>query len=520
MDEETPFQGVLLKGLPFSSTKSAIQQFFKNIDVRDDQITVIAFSNNRPTGLGFIQMREEDIPKALLNDRNHMNDRYIEVFPSNEIELYELLMIARDKHAEPREIFKLAGRKGSKRRDRSPTRKSLSTKYAYFSGVPKGMTYRHMREFFKGCLIGHDCIHLLREEGGSFRGDGFVEFGNSGECVKGLRMNGSIEKDSVILVEPCRFDEMSKVVKKINGSEIQSKSEDLRATLSSKRGSSRRERRHTPSPVRKRLKAYAATYRASEHEEYVVPYDKSGMGYQQSESPIYHDDRRRSKRTEHEEQRQWPREEQFREAPQRSSSGYNPYDDHHRGSDDHHRGSDDRHRVSGGHPRESDNHHRGSDDHHRGSDDHHRGSDDHHRESDGRPRGSDNRPRESNYSLPEPSQRPSYSREYVQQPQYVQPQYSDNGHPGSAKYSPSPSAPERKMLRLEGLPYEATVRDIMQFFEMYSLQYEQIRIQCRDDGSPSGKAFVVFSSEKFARAAMDTHDKTYINGRYVEMFLV
>ncbi len=434
---EDQYRGVLLKGLPFSATKNDIKHFFKNIDIHDEHITIIILYNKRPTGLGFIQMREEDIKKALLNDRNHMSDRYIEVFPSNEVEFYEILLMARDKDVDPKEIFKIAGRRGDKWRDRSPVRRRLSTKYAYFSGVPKGMTYKHVREFFKGCLIGHNCIHMLKGEGGSFRGDGYIEFGNSDECMKGLRMNGVKERGSVIEVVPCCFDEMTAVVGKINGSEIDS--EDLRATLSSRRRSSRRERRHTPSPVRKRLKAYAATYGGGDPDEYrETSYSKGNSRYSLGEGSDRYENHHRSRREEYEDRRPWQHEESIQEPPSHRPAGYTNYQE----------------------------------------------------------------PSVPSYiPVQENPQGASYNKMG-----YVQPQpYASSGKP------------ERKMVRLEGLPYEVTVRDIMTFFEIYQLQHEQIRIQCRDDGSPSGKAFVVFASEKHARAAVQSHDKTYLMGRYVDL---
>ncbi len=448
-------QGVLLKGLPFSSTKADIKQFFQNIEIRDDQITIIVFRNKRPTGLGFVRLKDEEVQMALLNDRNHMGDRYIEVFTASEADLYEIVLRAREEGIDPKEVFRLAGKYSKKSlgaisRDRSPIRKP--TKCAYFSGVPKGCTFRHVREFFKGRLIGRNCIHLLREEGGSFRGDGYVEFGSGEECMKGLRKNGDLMVDSVLDVVPCAKEEMSEIVERINGPEAR---EDLRSTLSSRRGRTEHKRRHTPSPVRKRMKAYAATYGSQEQEM-----EEYGYGYQEDHHM------HRSRRDKYEEQAHW-RKRSGEEVPYRDRE--HMYQHEYRDAPHY---QDPPHRT---------NHHQDP-------------------------------PQRTNHHQ-DPPQRTGYtsSRGYI---------HDDGGDIGNGHTPTARSTGERKMVRMDGLPYESTVRHIMDFFAEYRLEHEQIRIQCRDDGSPSGKAFIVFSSEKFARAAVASHDKRYILGRYVEITLV
>ena len=83
-------------------------------------------------------------------------------------------------------------------------------------------------------------------------------------------------------------------------------------------------------------------------------------------------------------------------------------------------------------------------------------------------------------------------------------------------YSPS----SKGIVLMEGLPYETTVSSILDFFHNYNLTYENIRIQCRDDGSPSGKAFVSFLDSDTAKLAVRHLNKGYIGGRYVELKLV
>jgi len=79
---------------------------------------------------------------------------------------------------------------------------------------------------------------------------------------------------------------------------------------------------------------------------------------------------------------------------------------------------------------------------------------------------------------------------------------------------------EKKVVRVEGLPYDVSVPQILDFFHGYDLNYNDVRIQCRDDGSPSGKAFITFPSDRVAHVAIQQLNRHYINGRYVELILV
>ena len=465
MDESSLHTGVLLKGLPFSTTKKKIKEFFKNIAIHDDQITIIEFRNDKSTGLGFVRLTNDEVKRALLNDRNHMGNRYIEVYPSDESELYELLLKAREGKVDARQLNHMAGKdtKSGTWRDRSPIRRHLLTKCAYISGVPKGVTYKHIREFFRGRLIGHNCIHLLKEEGtGSFRGDGYVEFGSQEECFLGLRKNGGLLRSSEIQVVPCTREEMEEATENGGGKFFE---EDLRDTLRSRRALKEEARARTPSPVRRRMKAYAATYGRQEQDGYDEQYreqlaDPTHEAMVSSHHQHYHRQSRRDQFEEmayahegHAHSREYHRKEVAASYPQYREEPRAVYREH----------------------------------------------------RDPPLRHEDPPPRE-------------YHRGYVQPPHTAVP--GDVGNGGNPPPPPPPQTQERRLVRLEGLPYETSVRHIMEFFREYHLQYEHVRIQCRDDGSPSGKAFVVFPTERHAREAVERHDKQYILGRYVEVILI
>ncbi|EPR57717.1 RNA recognition motif-containing protein [Toxoplasma gondii TgCatPRC2] len=77
-------------------------------------------------------------------------------------------------------------------------------------------------------------------------------------------------------------------------------------------------------------------------------------------------------------------------------------------------------------------------------------------------------------------------------------------------------------LRLRGLPYRTTAEDIANFFEGYSLAGppdEAIQLHRRMDGRPTGWASVYFESEQEARRAKQDKHRSYLHGRYIEIFI-
>ncbi|KAF3341326.1 heterogeneous nuclear ribonucleoprotein F-like isoform X2 [Carex littledalei] len=75
-----------------------------------------------------------------------------------------------------------------------------------------------------------------------------------------------------------------------------------------------------------------------------------------------------------------------------------------------------------------------------------------------------------------------------------------------------------EVLRLRGLPYSVTKKDIVEFFgQEFDLKEADIDICCRVNGKATGEAFAKFSSAEMAKKAMN-RDKMSIGSRYVELF--
>ena len=79
---------------------------------------------------------------------------------------------------------------------------------------------------------------------------------------------------------------------------------------------------------------------------------------------------------------------------------------------------------------------------------------------------------------------------------------------------------ERRTLRIQGVPSSAKISDIVTFFRNYGVEFEDVRIQCHDDGTPNGRAFVTFPSERISSAAYHDMNRRMLKNAYIELFPV
>lgn len=475
-----------MRGLPFAATEDDVQKFFKSMDIPYENIRLIRFRDGKTTGFGFVKLTsQDDVEHALLMDKNHIGKRYIEVYPSDETELHHLVLMARS-GSDIRELNKFIGNQTRDVNRQDPIRRKLLTRFAFISGIPQGHQYKEVRRFFQGRLIARNCIHLLKERGSSdFSGDGYIEFSDNEECRKAMRMDGKQMSNAVITVEPCPEEEVIEMVgiDNIQDGGGRGDRRGFGGGGSSERSSRRRER--TPSPARRRMMAYTKTYGGREGEDEDYYHEREGriretiasMAYGGEASyyphanpqPVMHNQPYRERSPiSHHHARNWRLDE---------SSVY--------GS---HRGD-----IRGFHA-----------------------------------------------SAPPPAQHPvgyHTSRQMYESKPYPPDdvRYALGGPSGNNSGSPMGGygasmamhssahqdvGSERKVVRMEGLPYDVMVQEILDFFQGYHVSYENVRIQCRDDGSPSGKAFVTFHNEKLARHAISDRNRHYIRGRFVELFIL
>ena len=462
-DDLTFSKGVLLKGLPFNVTEDQIKTFFKTIKLSDDMIRIIKFVDGRPTGVGFVKLRVEDMERALLMDKNHIGERYIEVIPSDETEMHHLCLKARSGESDARDVNRMAGRdakRGVVKRAGSPIRRTLQTRFAYMVGIPPGCQYKEVRKFFRGLHIGMNCIHLLKiNDGRDFRGDGYVEFKDNNECRKALLLHdGDAMNGSMIRVEPCTPEEVEHALRE-NGS---------------------RDRGRSRSPRRRDRRSGGGGGGGGGGNRGVGSGEEEGFF-----TPAYRE-----------------REGRYRNTIANLAYGGKGI-------------IEQRPKFEEPIPLEP-------------------------------PRFVDDRPVVNPNGTPFQLVGPDMTfrsrsgiplvSNHAAGDRFVPMLQASMGGVGGGggtylgglaptkplmSLSPVPVARvERKIIRLEGLPYETLLQDVVEFFRGYGVSGDMVRIQCRDDGSPSGKAFVTLPNEKLAQSALQELNKRYIRGRYVDLFLV
>lgn len=73
-------------------------------------------------------------------------------------------------------------------------------------------------------------------------------------------------------------------------------------------------------------------------------------------------------------------------------------------------------------------------------------------------------------------------------------------------------------LRMRGLPFSATRKEVADFFKMYKPHADSIVFSYRSDGRATGEAYISFASAEDSNAAMALNRKS-IGSRYIELFV-
>ena len=440
--------GVLLRGLPFNVRLDDISQFFSTLNIAKNRIDMMYMYDGKFSGLAFVQLRNKDEVKvALLMDRNHIGDRYIDVMEVSEQKLDQIRKAAMS-GIRRLELHRMcssdvggersqdngghrsrgggggSGNGAVRQRSRSPLMRNPRTRFAYVTGFPQNTLYKGVRSFFDGCIIGVGCVHLFRGENDKFRGDGYIEFASSEELKKALKRNGDRYQGSyMITIEPCSEEEVL----------------DMKPYMMEKARPSRGKGGGPP-----HFEEGYGGYRDREdyggyRYESVGSYRGNTRSREGSSSHARYDSFSHNRWTGYREnEREHPPNDMPRQMVYES-----PYVEGTRGT---RRGND-------------------------------------------------------------------LKRDFEES--YTTERYSST-HPGHSGISIS-SGREKKTVRMHGLPPTATISDIVSFFKNYGVEYESVRVQCFDDGTPNGKAFVTFPSERIAHAALHDMNRRLLKNNYIEL---
>ncbi|CAH0559214.1 unnamed protein product [Brassicogethes aeneus] len=157
---------VKLRGLPWSATQEEIVGFFKESKVvgGKDGVHMTSSREGRPSGEAFVEFEdEEDLNFALEKDREHIGNRYIEVF--------------KVKKAEMDWVVKRNG----------PSNGTNDDGCVRLRGLPFGCSKEEIAQFFTGLEIVPNGITLLTDYSGRSSGEAYVQFVNREVAEKALQ---------------------------------------------------------------------------------------------------------------------------------------------------------------------------------------------------------------------------------------------------------------------------------------------------------------------------------------------
>lgn len=537
---------VKLKGFSFDVSKKDIKDFYMELDIKEKDINLLRYPDGRSTGYAFIRLKSSnEVDLALLQDNRYMGNRYVSVTRSS---LEEMTMI-QSLVDQKKPIYVLRSAESSfarSVRDRSPINYDSSTppmlniseetNVVFVMGIPERKGYKEVRRFFSGCHIQPGGVYLCCGTSDRHNGTAYVEFVNEEECAKAKGRDGCQMGDNFITVTMCSREEMLDYLEKYpktdtknNWAGTSSRDEDERKVYHSR--SERRVHRNEEDNQ---------TYSKTDYQDDNLWWSGDDKIIKESHQEAEDDSSRHRSKHRHHHSKSRGGESNYNGGSYHGSNGERRV---RRGS--RHRSADMDENLQGD-AMYSRKHYR-SDSYHRSS--HHR--DDNLMEGstsylDTQPGTWDKLDTSLGSStgdaeidpllalellktaaitqgtldtkrggLPVPSSSTLYNsrssgRSYKGLDQPPPPSIT-GGH-----YSPA----SKGIVLMEGLPYETTVSDILDFFHNYNLTFENIRIQCRDDGSPSGKAFVSFLDNDTAKLAVRHLNKGYVGGRYVELKVV
>ena len=449
--------GVLCRGLPYQADVEDVRQFFKSLDITDRNIEILVCSDGLGSGVCYVALQDEDeVKRAMLMDRNHIGSRYIDVMRAED-ERVELCRTALANGATRNEVHRLSAGEPV----RSLPEHMLVRDRSPIRPGPRTTNTRTRCCYFRGLPDGS----LYKDVRLFFKGVLIPK--NSIHLLRDssnrFRGDGYIEFST--------SEELKKALKydgeRMNSSAIRVDPCSEEEMLDMMTFTERRERSPPPS-----------------HGIYSQGYGGYG-GYSGggSRDGGY-------------------RESGYRESGYRDSGGYRESSYRSRESSGHggYYSEPSYSESSGGWSSYGEERGRGGyrSTYSRSS---HSSSYGHHTE--------ERKPVEARSRVLDPP-----VRGYGEQRRY-------DSSSSMISYPQASSIPaERKVLRIHGIPETASAADVMAFFRDYGVQYEDVRLQCHDNGRPNGKGFVTFPNERLAQTAYRNLNRQYLRGSSVELFLV
>lgn len=165
---------VHLRGLPWSSTKDDIRNFFNgcNIEDGDNGISIIYLKNGRASGEAIVALSTEiDYKLALSKNKGYIGSRYIEVFPCDESKI-------------PQKLSQTLQQ--SQNTNFNDTYDEFNEPIVRLRGLPYSCTKQDIENFFAPLQIIPNGITLAEEFSDKKTGEAYVQFINMEHAKKAL----------------------------------------------------------------------------------------------------------------------------------------------------------------------------------------------------------------------------------------------------------------------------------------------------------------------------------------------
>jgi len=154
-----------LRGLPWSTSKKQIEEFFNELELVEAMI--LNRPDGRSTGEALVELKnEEDLEKGLEKDKENIGNRYVEIFKASGEEMDRALGRVQDEIKDP------------------------NNKVLRMKGLPYTTTENDVIEFFNEGSVTPAGIHILSDRAtGRASGVALIEFESEDEILAALDLN-------------------------------------------------------------------------------------------------------------------------------------------------------------------------------------------------------------------------------------------------------------------------------------------------------------------------------------------
>ncbi|XP_061881050.1 G-rich sequence factor 1 [Entelurus aequoreus] len=211
---------VKLRGLPFSCTENDIVLFFSGLDIIKKGITIITNRKGRNTGEAFVWFAtQEAADEALQKDRQLIEERYIEVFPSTSQELQSRLSsslspsseVTRKRvsplHTAARPVYEVTDSDAEEILKKT-TQSPADSRVVRLRGLPFSCTENDIVLFFSGLDIIKKGITIITNRKGRNTGEAFVWFATQEAADEALQKDRQLIEERYIEVFPSTSQEL------------------------------------------------------------------------------------------------------------------------------------------------------------------------------------------------------------------------------------------------------------------------------------------------------------------------